>query len=289
MRITKEMAYINKPLQNDNVFVTSEVVDFAALTGMKVRKGYEKAIISEGEIVNIVSDSYGHLPNENYFMEVETKLIDAGVEFNKRSINKNNRSFAVDYILNDESYVVKVKGNQKDKIVPMLRFTNSYDGSNKTTGHFGFFREICTNGLHIAQTKVGFGVRHSGNIEGIVLPEIDNLIETFFSNEYYQLSKKFEVLGDCQIKDLDKFVKAVADKTKVFKFEKSDKNPDASLNATTVMDTIRNEAAILGTNPNLWLGYNAFNAILHDKFDKGFEIAKNFDTLIFNSVLEMAN
>ena len=71
-----------------------------------------------------------------------------------RSINRDNRSFAVDYILSDENWIVKVK-NVNDKLRPMLRFTNSYDGSCRTSGHFGFFREVCSNGLHIAQSEIG--------------------------------------------------------------------------------------------------------------------------------------
>ncbi|WP_335964886.1 hypothetical protein [Galbibacter sp. PAP.153] len=34
----------------------------------------------------------------------------------------------------------------------MLRFINSYDGSEKTSGHFGFFRKICANGLPARST-----------------------------------------------------------------------------------------------------------------------------------------
>lgn len=285
---TTDSAFLNKPLQNDNVYVTSEVLDLATVTGMPVRKGYEKAIVSNGTIVNIVSDNYGHLSNENFFMEVEIKLIDAGVKFDKRSINRNDRSFAVDYILNDESYVVKVKG-EKDEIVPMLRFINSYDSTNKTCGSFGFYRKVCQNGLHIANTKVGFGLRHSGSIEKIVLPEINGLIAKFFNNEFYQLSKKFEVLAETPITDLSEFVKLTCQKTEIFKYEKSDKNPDASLNAQIVMDTITNEAALLGVQPNLWLGYNAFNEILHNKFEKSFEKSKTIDSNLFAQVLEFAN
>ncbi len=289
MRITANHAFLNKELRNDNVFVTSELVDFAALTGMKVRKGYEQAVISEGEIVNVVGSSYGHLPNESYFSEVEIKLIDSGIDYIKRSINKNNRAFAVDYILNDESFVVKPKGHEGDKIIPMLRFTNCYDGSQKTSGSFGFFREICSNGLHIAETKIGFSMKKKMGIEQIVLPEISGLINKFMDNEYYQLSKKFEVLAETAITDLSEFTKFVCDETGIFQYVKSEKNPDASLNAQIVMDTITNEATALNIKPNLWLGYNAFNSILFDKFDKSFSVAAGIDANLFQSVLAMAN
>lgn len=277
--------YLKKELQNDNVYVKSELVSLSKVTGLKTRKGLEQALISESEIVNIVSNQYGHLPNEKFFADVEVKLIDAGLNYKTRSINRDNRSFAVDYILDDENFVVKVK-NDKDNIVPMLRFTNSYDGSCKTSGHFGFFREVCSNGLHVAESFVGFSVKHKGNIAEVVLPEIGLLVEKFMSNEYYDLSRKFEVLAERPIKDLEGFVKLTADKLKLFTYESSEKNPLPSLNARTVLDTIRREANLLDEKPNLWLGYNAFNELLHGKLKKTFENQKQLDNKIFNSIME---
>lgn len=274
-------------LQNDNVFVKSELIDLAPLTGLTTRKGLEKALVCEGQIVNIVSNQYGHLPNELFFAEIERKLNEQGVKFVKRSINRDNRSFAVDYILTDESFITKVKNNV-DKIVPMLRFVNSYDGSCKTTGTIALYRQVCTNGLHVATTTdMGFAVKHKGDIVNIVLPEINIIANQFMSNEYYHLSKKFEVMAEKTISDLSGFVKLVADTTKIFKFESSEKNPLPSLNARTVIETVQKEASLLGVQPNLWLGYNAFNEILHTKLKKNFEQQANIDTKIFELVADM--
>lgn len=275
-------------MQNDNVFVNSEIRNFSELVNMPVRKGYEQVVISEGEIVNVVSNAYGHLPNEQFFLVVEEKLINACVEYDTRSINRFNRSFAVDYILNDERYNIVV-ANGKDIIKPMLRFVNSYDGSSKTSGHFGYFRQVCTNGLHVAETKMSFSVKHKGSICEFVLPEIETLVNEFMSNEYYTLKPKAEFLSGTIISDVQKFVKDVCKETEIFKFEKSDKNPDASLNATTVIDSILSEANYLSVEPNMWLGYNAFNEILHGKFQKSFEVQKNLDSKVFESIYAMAN
>jgi hypothetical protein len=276
-------------LQNDNVIVNNSIESFADLIKMPVRKGFEQVVISEGEVVNVVSKSYGHLPNENFFLEVERKLIEADINYVTRSINRNNRSFAVDYILSDENLNVVVNDNIKDKIRPMLRFTNSYDGSNKTSGHFGYFREVCSNGLHIAETKLGFSIKHKGAICDFVLTEIDTIVNHFLSNEYYTIQNKFKVLGDKKISDVQRFVETVCEKTKLMKFAASDKNPAPSKNANIVIDTINNEANILGTQPNFWLGYNSFNEILHNGFEKTFEVQKNLDAMIFETVYEMAN
>lgn len=273
-------------LQNDEIFVSNSIVNLDTLTGMQSRKGLEQAVISNGKIVNVVSKSYGHLPNEKFFGEVENQLRLANVQYAKRAINRNDCSFAVDYILNDDSFIINT--SEKDSIMPMLRFTNSYDGSNKTSGHFGFFRKVCANGLHIAHSNIGFSLKHRGSIVEVVLPEISQIIQKFFENEYYTLSRKFEVLNSKEITDLKGFVKFTTEKTNLFKFEASEKNPEPSLNARLILETIEKESDILGVKPNLWLGYNAFNELLHDKLKKTFEQQKALDSRIFESVLELA-
>ena len=274
-------------LQNDDVMVKNQIIELSKFIGIPTRKGLEQAIISNGTLVNVVSMQYGHLPNQAFFGEVERQLKEANINYVTRSINRDDRSFSVDYILHDDNLTVEVKNNN-DKILPMLRFTNSYDGSNKTSGHFGFYREVCSNGLHVAQSEIGFSVKHRGSIAELVMPEISSLIEKFMSNEYYEISRKFETLAKTAIKDVNAFVKAIADDLGIFKFDASATNAEPSLNARLVIDTITKESRILGVEPNLWLGYNAFNEILHDKLKKTFDQQANIDSKIFEHILEMA-
>lgn len=283
METIKSINFKNR-LQDDEVYVSNRTVSLSTLTGLPTRKGLERAVISNGQLVNVVSNSYGHLPNERFFHEVEVKLVEAGLNYITRSINREDRSFAVDYILDDDKWIVTVK-NGNDKLRPMLRFTNSYDGSAKTSGHFGFFREVCTNGLHVAQSKIGFSVKHKGDIAHVVLPEIRMLVNTFLNNEFYSLHRKFEVLAETPIRNLNEFVKITAGELKLFKFECSDKNHDPSLTARLVIDTIRRESEMLGQMPNRWIGYNAFNAVLHNKLKKTFDAQKSIDEKIFNHLL----
>lgn len=283
-----------KSSRNDNVYVTSEVKPLAEITAIPFRKGLDAVVISEGVVVNVVSSSYGHLPNEDFFAQAEAAIIDAGLKYETRSINRENRSFAVDYVLDDPNYVIKVKGKAVDGntrkvgdvIKPMLRFVNSYDGMSKASGTFGFYRLVCTNGLMVAHEVVGFKVLHKGMVAQVVLPQIAPLVQKFMDNEFYTLSKKFEVLAETTIKDLNLWVKGVADRTKLFGYEISEKNPLPSLNARLVLDTIQREAELLGVVPNAWLGYNAFNEVLHDKLKKGFDKQKALDVSLFNTVLE---
>lgn len=282
-----ESAYMDK-LKTDNVFPTTEVVKLSTLAQLPTRRGLENAILSAGQIVNVVSEKYSHLPNENFFLEVERALIEADLRYTTQSINRDNRSFAVDYILQDERYAVTVKSGA-DEIVPMLRFTNGYDGSTAPSGKFGFFRKVCANGLHVAHTNVGFKVKHRGQIDKIVLPEIARLVEQFMDNEYYQIQRKFEVLAETPVYDLERFVQVICKNTGVFKFEKSDKNPDPSKLAQDVIDIVLDECLALDyQQPNAWVTYNAFNEVLHESMKKTFENQRQLDNQIFNEILSWA-
>lgn len=275
-----------KMLEEQNVFVTSQLKDLSQMTGTPTRRGLEQALLSDGELVNVVSKNYGHLPNENFFLEVERNLIEADVNYKMRSLNRENRSFAVDYILEDDNFHIEVK-NGMDKLKPMLRFTNSYDGSTRTSGNFGFYREVCSNGLHVAESKIGFSVRHTGNIGNIVLPEIRGIVAKFMDNEFYTLKRKFEVLAETPVKDIAEFVNFVTKENGLFKFEKSDTNPAPSLLAQTVIDVMKDESLLLGMQPNLWLGYNAFNEVIHGKLKKSFDQQRRQDADVFNSIFSL--
>jgi hypothetical protein len=287
-RLSAKNGFIQSELQNDNIYVDSKIVSLSEISGMPATSKFSKAIISEGKIVNVVSDNYGYLANDKFFYEVEHKLIEADLNYITRSINRDNSHFAVDYILSDEKFHIDVK-NSGDMLTPMLRFTNSYAGG-PTSGAFGFFRKVCDNGLHVAQSKVGFKIRHKSAIGEIVLPEIKGLVEKFMSNEFYDLKRKFEVLAETKITDLNEFVKYTCTKLDLFKYEKSEKNPEPSANAQFVMDLINTEAnRVNATEINGWLGYNAFNQVIHNKMKRSFTEQKNMDAELFETVLEMAN
>ena len=276
-----------KRIQNDDVFVPNKIVSASEVCNLPTRRGYEKAIISNGVIVNMVGANYGHLPNLHFFGEMESKLAGAGIDVMVRSINRKDRSFSVEYILNDPSMHVNIK-NGMDKLRPMLFLTNGYDSSTPTMGSFGFFRPMCENGLHVSTSTIGFKIRHTGNIVNVVIPEIESLLELFKSNEYYDIKKKFEVLAEKPITNLKEYVEMTCDELGIFQFSKSEKNKDASKNACLVMDCIRKEAATLNEDPSLWLGYNAFNKILRNNLTKSITAENNLDVKLLNYNYELA-
>lgn len=277
--------YLHK-LQQDEIFVFSEMKSLKNLTGMESRRGLENAIISNGKIVNVVSNSYGHIPNELFFKKAEKMLVDADLKYHKRAINRNDRSFITDFIIEDNNqFSVK---NDKDLILPMLRFTNSYDGREKTSGHFGFYRKICSNGLHVAETEIDFSIKHTKNSIDLIMPRLNVLFDKFLDNEFYSIVQKFDKMKEIEILDTKAFVRDILEKTKLFRYECSDKNNDPSKKSREVIELLDNEAILLNEAPNLWLGYNAFNSVLHGTLKKSFSSQEKLDKKLFNEIYEMA-
>ena len=273
-------------LQQDEIFVPSEMKSLRSLTQMESRRGLENAIISNGKIVNVVSNSYGHIPNELFFRRAEEMLTDAQLNYQKRTINRDDRSFITDFIIDDNSqFSVK---NEKDLILPMLRFKNSYDGSEKTSGHFGFYRQVCSNGLHVSQVEIEFAIKHSKNNTDLIMPRLNNLFDKFVDNEFYAITKKFDRMREFKIIDTKEFVKAILDRTKLFRYECSDKNNDPSKKSREILEILDNEALLLNDEPNLWIGYNAFNQMLHNTLKKSFSQQERLDKKLFDVVYEMA-
>jgi hypothetical protein len=276
--------YLNR-LQQDEIFVSNEMKSLKIITGMESRRGLENAVISNDKIVNVVSNSYGHIPNELFFKKAEQLLLDANLKYHKRTINRNDRSFIADFIIEDHNqFSLK---NEQDKILPMLRFKNSYDGSEKTSGHFGFYREVCTNGLHVAQSEIAFSIKHSKNNTDLIMPKLNLLFEKFLNNEYYEITRKFREMEEIVLIDTKAFVKEILEKTKLFRYECSDTNDSPSKKSRELLDLIAVEGNDWYETPTLWDGYNAFNWMLHNTLKKTFSQQEKLDKMIFDEVYAM--
>lgn len=275
--------YLNKK-ENDDIFVDSKVVQMSQLTGLETRKGLEQGIVSNNKLVNVVSKSYGHLDNKDFFLDFERKLIEADILTKAIYTNREDRSFSAMYVLEDDRYKIEVK-NGKDILQPMIRLINSYDGSNKTSGHFGMYRQVCSNGLCVAETEVGFSVKHTSSISEVVFPKLDNLVGKFIDNEFYSLKRKFDTLAEQRVYDVERYVQDINKRIKLFKYEASDKNPMPSANARLILDVVEREVNELGTPANKWIVYNAFNELIHGKLAKTFDQQRAIDERIFEEML----
>ena len=274
-----------KSLQQDEIFVSNEMKSLKSITVMESRRGLENVIISNGKIVNVVSNGYGHIPNELFFKKAEQLLLDANLKYQKRTINRNDRSFITDFIIEDDNQFSLKNG--QDKILPMLRFKNSYDGSEKTSGHFGFYREVCTNGLHVAQAEIAFSIKHSKNNTDLIMPKLNFLFDKFLDNEYYEITRKFREMEEIELIDTKAFVKDILEKTKLFRYECSDKNDSPSKKSRELLDMIAEEGQDYYATPTLWDGYNAFNWMLHNTLKKSFSQQEKLDKILFDEIYAM--
>lgn len=285
--------YLNKELQNDNVYGEVKAVNTAELLGMPVAKKMAQTIISNGKAVHTGSPTYGLLTNKDFFGKMEHELIEQNINYKQRSFNLDDSRFYVDYILDDESKLITINGNTQagvdDTIVPMIRLTNSYDGTLKKAGYLGFFRKVCNNGLHMTHTRIDFSIKATkGNMETFV-PKIDDIVKRFLDNEMYTIKDKIDKMKVSFIdeKQIFNWIEELNKQDKVFRFDKSEENPAPSLNAEIVHDIVVRDALATGTEPNAWLLYSAFNELIHGKLQKNFTDQKELDVKVFNNINQM--
>lgn len=309
-----ERIFLNREDQNDNVFGTVEMFDTKEFFGgREVASKLDKVIISNNKVVHTCSPSYGLLANQDFFGKMEEELVLEGLNFKTRSFNHNDSRFSVDYILNDESKIITVNDQRNngidDTIVPMIRLTNSYDGSLKTAGYLGFFRKICHNGMHMTTTQLEFKVKHTKGKMNLFIPNIEQLVQRFLSNEMFFIQDKIQKMKTHFIdeKQIESWIKELAKQDRVWadnseenflmrlrKAEESGKDiskvapAKESPNIEIVKNILIRDAETTGAEPNAWLLYSAFNEFIHSNTSQVFTNQKELDTRVFNSVAEIA-
>ena len=309
-----ERVYLNREDQNENVFGTVEMFDTKEFFGgREVASKLDKVIISNNKVVHTCSPSYGLLANQDFFGKMEEELVLEGLNFKTRSFNHNDSRFSVDYILNDESKIITINDQRNngidDTIVPMIRLTNSYDGSLKTAGYLGFFRKICHNGMHMTTTQLEFKVKHTKGKMKLFIPNIEQLVQRFLSNEMFFIQDKIQKMKTHFIdeKQIESWIKELAKQDRVWadnseenylmrlrKAEESGKDiskvapAKESPNIEIVKNILIRDAETTGVEPNAWLLYSAFNEFIHSNTSQVFTNQKELDTRVFNSVAEIA-
>ena len=309
-----ERIFLNRENQNDNVFGSVEMVDTKDFFGgREVASKMDKVIISKNRVVHACSPSYGLLPNQDFFGKMEEELVLEGLQFKTLSFNHKDSRFSVDYILDDDSKIITVNDQRNngidDTIVPMIRLTNSYDGSLKTAGYLGFFRKICHNGMHMTTTQLEFKVKHTKGKMKLFIPNIEQLVQSFLSNEMFSIQDKIQKMQTHFIdeKQIENWIKELAKQDRVWidnseenylkrlqKAEQSGKDISKvspakdSPNIETVKSILIRDAETTGVEPNAWLLYSAFNEFIHSNTSQVFTNQKELDTKVFNSIAEIA-
>jgi hypothetical protein len=277
-------SYINtKHISNDNVYPEVRINEMSSATGYETLSNVSRFIVSNDKIVNVVSDQYGLLDNRSFFPKVEEKLKAENLVYKIDSKNFSDCRFKVNYILEQNEQSI-TKG---DEIVPMVSCLNTYDGSGRASVRFGIYRKVCSNGLHIADKEIGIVCKHRGAIEEVMIPKIDKFLAEFINEEYHLLQRKFEVLAEKKIDNIEDFVERVCGVSELFKFYSSEKTLTQSERAVEVMSIMQREMNSLKVDPNLWLGYNAFNEVIHNH-ERSFNIANKKDKMVFDIISNMS-
>jgi hypothetical protein len=290
----------SKKLQNpstNNVFVNATMMPLETVLcqDMALKVGSDSinnVIISNGKIVNLVSDSYGFIKNQDFFGGFEEILKSEHIKYEMVQKNYADRQFTVDYILEGELFVnskFAEKYKNSDMIKPKLRLTNSYDGKVNLAGYFGFFRQVCSNGLHVSTNDLAFNIRKTKKNLEIVFPSMTEMLENYKKNDMVKIFRKFEVLAEKTIKkeELNHIIKNLS--TNIFMFEKSEKNHEPSINANFVLDVIARESDLLKVKPNAWIVYNAMNELIYsdDRNKKTDSQRRSLDVNLFANVEEL--
>lgn len=270
--------------------ITSNVYPNVAKLGLNEISDYSgvgkcsHVILSNGKIVQTCSNSYGLLKNENFFLPFEEKMREEHIEFKAVYKNVDDCQFTADYILDGELSVA----TKQDTIQPKIRLINSYDGSCKTMGFLGFYRQVCSNGLHALRYEVDFKLKHTEKKIAIALPSLRDMLNKYQATEGVKIVRRFQVLAEVAVSQdgINEFVKGIVEKTNLFKFDKSEKNSDPSLNAQFVLDVIAKEMNTFQTVPNRWIVYNALNEwLFNDKRNSKTEAMRtDIDAKLFEAV-----
>lgn len=274
-----------KKVITSDVMTNACMMPFKSISDYPSIAGLENVVLSNGKVVNVVSDNYGFITNQDFFGGFERILEAEHIGFKAKYKNVNDCQFVADYLLEGTQKVGKNYKGNPDLIQPKIRLQNSYDGKIIMAGYFGFFRQVCENGLHVMKDELAFKLRRTSKNMEIVFPNMTEMLESYKSNEMIDIHRKFEVLAECTVKanDLEEIVKGIAESVKLFKFEKSDKNPEPSLQSQTVLNTIGRETDLLGIKPNAWIVYNAFNEWIYsdERNGKNEGMRKELDVKLF--------
>ena len=107
----------------------------------------------------------------------------------------NDAVFYVDYELKDINYSV---GDEKDKIIPMVRVFHSYNGYIRFHVEFGYKRLICSNGLYGYEFSDKFIMKHShGNINAII--NSCNVSVKRFVEQAEQFKSRYDILSQKEV------------------------------------------------------------------------------------------
>jgi len=237
-------------------------VETESVFGIPANSDYSHAIIGNingiDTILNVCSDRYELVRNEEIFPVIRGILNDSGMKFTESYSMVNNARFYADYVIENESTFI---GTKNDIVKPLIRVRHSYNGLTKYAITFGYFRLICSNGLVIpVEGKEATNLHIAGRHTTAIRTSLDLLMEKlqYFVVNQNVLSNNFNTLSDQWVKDPKDRITEVLEYSGI---------TDRAIE--TVFNSVQNEATQLyNGNINDWLIYNGVNQFIHNGDNK---------------------
>lgn len=219
------------------------------------------------KIVNFCSDVYGLINNSEIFPQIEL-LLDEKYRYETTYKHYNHCVFWADYKIQNEDIIV---GVEKDKVIPMLRIIHSYNGTVRFQAIFGFYRQICTNGLWALSQGQKFEYRHIEKNK----KKIFDVLQKDFRGFLKSISFNPQYLNDLAYLEIDNFNSCVDDISKNLKISEKKKQQ--------VLDRIKYEQKETNLPFSAWLVYNSFNFVLNSNSEFTIDVTQKMklDTELF--------
>ena len=226
------------------------------------------------QAVNFVSGRYGLLENAEFFPQLESKLTENNFRFTASYENVDFCKYYATYKIEGRDLNI---GQTKydDKIMPMMKIMRSYSSQIGFRIVFGFYRQICSNGLWGYKWVQQSNLKHTvGNLDKMY-QTITTSIQKFL-DEAKELTEVYQVIGDRAVTHWTDRVQEVIAATGF---------PVKA--AEQVINRINFEHNTNGLPITDWLIYNGFNYQLSHSEGMGAspESRVDLDREVFNHIL----
>jgi hypothetical protein len=226
------------------------------------------------QAVNFVSGRYGLLENTEFFPALEQKLTENGFRFTPAYDHVDYCKYYATYQIEGRDLMI---GQTKyaDKIMPMMKIMRSYSSQIGFRIVFGFYRQICSNGLWGYKWVQQANLKHTvGNLDKMY-QTITTSIQKFL-DEAKDLTEVYQVIGDREVTHWTDRVQEVIAATSF---------PLKS--AEEVINRINFEHNSNGLPITDWLIYNGFNYQLSHSEGMGAspEARVELDREVFSHIL----
>lgn len=259
-----------KSKDKQGFFAPVELVETASLLtdSYEIRSDRSRAVVvtkpsGTKSIVNLASPSYGLHSTTDLFGRLEDQM--AGkLDFEVEYSHEGYKRFFADYTLKGRMTSIGSLSFKEDKIAPKIRVMHSYDSWIPFTFSVGFWRQICSNGLHgyrfDQKARVKNTVNATPEIYRIMVDEMQALIDSVNQIEV--------VYHDMANREIANWTERITEVINATAF------PAKQLDAVTQRLMMEHHQGLAMTD---WLVYNAFNYQLNHNASIGVDEYKKME------------